>query len=109
MIGQLHSVVIDAPDAHALATFYAGVLGMEVKGEPGDDWVVITGAGYRIAEQVRVQVGRKPGQRAELWSGHASILRQAGAGPLPGVARPLRFPAGTSLVGPPTARRGWRP
>jgi catechol 2,3-dioxygenase-like lactoylglutathione lyase family enzyme len=51
MIGQLHSVVIDAPDPHALATFYAGVLGMEVKGEPGDDWVVITGAGYRIAFQ----------------------------------------------------------
>ena len=24
MIGQLHSVVLDAPDAHALATFYAG-------------------------------------------------------------------------------------
>ena len=23
MIGQLHSVVIDAPDAHALAIFYA--------------------------------------------------------------------------------------
>ena len=51
MIGQLHSVVIDAPDAHALATFYARLLGMEVKGSPGDDWVVITGAGYRIAFQ----------------------------------------------------------
>lgn len=38
MIGQLHSVVIDAPDAHALATFYAGLLGMEVHGSPGDDW-----------------------------------------------------------------------
>ena len=38
MIGQLHSVVIDAPDAHALATCYAGLLGMEVHGEPGDDW-----------------------------------------------------------------------
>ena len=51
MIGQLHSVVLDAPDAHALATFYAGLLGMEVKGAPGDDWVIITGAGYRIAFQ----------------------------------------------------------
>ena len=48
MIGQLHSVVIDAPDAHALATFYARLLGMDVKGGPGDDWVTITGAGYRI-------------------------------------------------------------
>jgi hypothetical protein len=51
MIGQLHSVVIDAPDAHALARFYADLLGMEVKGDPGDDWVVVTGAGYRIAFQ----------------------------------------------------------
>jgi catechol 2,3-dioxygenase-like lactoylglutathione lyase family enzyme len=51
MIGQLHSVVIDAPDAHALATFYANLLGMEVKGAPGDDWVVATGAGYRLAFQ----------------------------------------------------------
>ena len=49
MIGQLHSVVIDAPDAHALARFYADLPGMEVKGDPGDDWVVATGAGYRIA------------------------------------------------------------
>jgi hypothetical protein len=51
MIGQLHSVVIDAPDPHALATFYAGVLGMEIKGSPGEDWITITGAGYRIAFQ----------------------------------------------------------
>ena len=51
MIGQLHSVVLDAPDPHALATFYAGVLGMEVQGGPDDDWVVATGAGYRLAFQ----------------------------------------------------------
>ena len=51
MIGQLHSVVIDAPDPHALATFYAGLLGMEVTGQAGDDWVVATGAGYRLAFQ----------------------------------------------------------
>ncbi len=41
MIGQLHSVVLDAPDApdaHAVATFYAELLGMEVRGDPGDDW-----------------------------------------------------------------------
>jgi catechol 2,3-dioxygenase-like lactoylglutathione lyase family enzyme len=52
MIGQLHSVVIDAPDAYALATFYADLLGMEVgKGSPGDDWVVVTGQGHRLAFQ----------------------------------------------------------
>lgn len=51
MIGQLHSVVIDAPDAHALATFYAELLGMEVQGARGDRWVVATGAGHRLAFQ----------------------------------------------------------
>ncbi len=52
MIGQLHSVVLDAPDAHGLATFYAGLLGMEVSsGGPGDDWVVVTGKGHRLAFQ----------------------------------------------------------
>ena len=52
MIGQLHSVVIDAPDAYALARFYADLLGMEItKGSPGDEWVVVTGQGYRLAFQ----------------------------------------------------------
>ena len=50
-IGQLHSVVLDAPDPYALATFYAGLLGMEIKGSPGDRWVVATGAGYRRSFQ----------------------------------------------------------
>ena len=30
MIGELYSVVIDAPDPHALATFYAELLGEAV-------------------------------------------------------------------------------
>jgi hypothetical protein len=52
MIGQLHSVVIDAPDPYALAGSHADLLGMQItKGGPGDDWVVLTGAGYRIAFQ----------------------------------------------------------
>jgi hypothetical protein len=51
MIGQLHSVVVDAPDPHALATFYAALLGMDVKGDPGDDWVSISGVGYRLSFQ----------------------------------------------------------
>jgi len=51
VIGQLHSYVIDAPDAHALATFYADLLGMQVQGSPGDDWVVVSGQGYRLAFQ----------------------------------------------------------
>ena len=61
MIGQLHSVVLDAPDAHALATFYADLLGMEVGGSPGDDWVVATGQGYRLAFQ------QAPDLRAPDW------------------------------------------
>ena len=51
MIGQLYSVVIDAPDPHALATFYAELLGLEIKGDPGDDWVWATGGGHRLAFQ----------------------------------------------------------
>ena len=51
MIGSLHSVVIDAPDPHALATFYAELMGLEVQGDPGDDWVWATRAGHRIAFQ----------------------------------------------------------
>ena len=60
MIGQLHSVVIDAPDAHALASFYAELLGMQIStGGPGDDWVVVTGAGYRLAfQQAPAPTGR---------------------------------------------------
>ena len=59
MIGQLHSVVIDAPDAHALATFYAELLGMEVKGDPGDDWVV----GHRRRLPDRLPAGTRPASR----------------------------------------------
>ena len=51
MIGQLHSVVLDAPDPTRSPPSTPAVLGMEVKGDPGDDWVVLTGAGYRLAFQ----------------------------------------------------------
>jgi catechol-2,3-dioxygenase len=51
MIGSLQSVVIDAPDPHALAGFYAELLGLELEGGPGDDWVVASGAGARLAFQ----------------------------------------------------------
>ena len=39
MIGQPTPSVIEPPDAHALARFYADLLGMDVTGDPGDDWV----------------------------------------------------------------------
>lgn len=40
MIGRLDTVVIDCPDPHALAGFYAQLLGMHVVQED-DDWVTI--------------------------------------------------------------------
>ncbi len=44
--------MLDCPDPRALAGFYAELLGMEIsRGGPGDDWVVVTGAGYRLAFQ----------------------------------------------------------
>ena len=49
--GVFSSVDLASPDVDAAKAFYAELLGMEVKGEPGDDWVVVTGAGYRIAFQ----------------------------------------------------------
>ena len=63
MIGQLHPVVIDAPEPHTLATFYADLLGMEVNGSPGDAWITTTGAGYRIAFQ------QAPDLRPPDWPG----------------------------------------
>ena len=42
----LDVVAIDCPDAAALAGFYAGILGWEVREEePDDDWVTIAPAG----------------------------------------------------------------
>ena len=52
MIGQLHSVVIDAPDAHALATLLRRPARHGGQGRPRattGSWV--TGAGYRLAFQ----------------------------------------------------------
>jgi anti-anti-sigma factor len=40
VIGRLEKTVIDCPDPHALARFYAAVLGMQIN-ENLDDWVVI--------------------------------------------------------------------
>jgi catechol 2,3-dioxygenase-like lactoylglutathione lyase family enzyme len=57
LIGRLEKTVLDCPDPQALASFYAGILGMRINEDDGD-WVVI---------------GREPGmrelafQRAEHW------------------------------------------
>ncbi|BCI53314.1 glyoxalase [Mycolicibacterium litorale] len=51
MIGTLRSVVVDCRDPLALAEFYAGVLGGEVRPEE-HDWVVLTEpSGRRLAFQ----------------------------------------------------------
>lgn len=53
MIASVYSIVLDCPDASALATFYSAVTGLErTKERP--DWVVIGGnqpGGWRIAFQ----------------------------------------------------------
>jgi catechol 2,3-dioxygenase-like lactoylglutathione lyase family enzyme len=41
----LDVVAIDCPDAAALAAFYAGILGWEVKQDSDDDWVTISPPG----------------------------------------------------------------
>lgn len=51
MIGSLHAVVIDAPDPYQLATFYAEVLGLQIQGAPGEDWIEAVGGGHRLAFQ----------------------------------------------------------
>lgn len=51
MIGTLRSVVVDCRDPQALADFYAGLLGGEVRAEE-KDWVVLTEpSGRRLAFQ----------------------------------------------------------
>ena len=56
MIGKLRSVVVDTRDPHALATFWAGVLGGQVttnEDEDDDSWVVVTDpTGRRLAFQL---------------------------------------------------------
>lgn len=52
MIGQLRSVVVDCPDPHGLAAFWAEVLGGAVT-EEEPDWVVVTDpSGRRLAFQL---------------------------------------------------------
>ena len=50
MIGQLHSVVLDAPDAHALARFYADLLGTEVAYD-GPEGALVTADGKNVMFQ----------------------------------------------------------
>lgn len=55
----LRSVVLDCPDARLLAEFYRALLGLEYRpgdeppppGEPDLDWLVLRGAGVRLAFQ----------------------------------------------------------
>ncbi|GEN79561.1 VOC family protein [Actinotalea fermentans] len=55
----LRSVVLDCPDARRLAEFYRALLGLEYRpgdeppprGEPDRDWLVLRGAGVRLAFQ----------------------------------------------------------
>lgn len=65
MIGRLESVVLDARDPHALATFYAALLGLpitEVEGDP-PAWVDV---GDEASGRLSFQ--RVPDHRPPRWS-----------------------------------------
>jgi catechol 2,3-dioxygenase-like lactoylglutathione lyase family enzyme len=68
VIGSLHSLVLDCPDARALARFYELLLGLE-RVEDTDSWVTIEGRGQRIAFQSSQM------QRPATW-GDASVPQQ---------------------------------
>ncbi|MFF1922160.1 VOC family protein [Streptomyces sp. NPDC058221] len=62
-LAKIRTIVLDCPAPHALAGFYAQVLGGEVKGAPDADWVDLFVDGLRLAFQ------RAPGFVAPRWPG----------------------------------------
>jgi len=46
---RLGTVVLDCPDPHALAKFYAGLLGRPVDPDGDDDWQSVAGNGSGVA------------------------------------------------------------
>jgi catechol 2,3-dioxygenase-like lactoylglutathione lyase family enzyme len=52
-VGRFDMVVLDCPDPHALATFYAGLLGQEIAEDGDDSWQSLLGdgSGVRLAFQ----------------------------------------------------------
>jgi catechol 2,3-dioxygenase-like lactoylglutathione lyase family enzyme len=62
MIGRLHHVVLDCPDPAALATFYAGLLGLPITYR-SDDWVVV--AADETSSGLAFQLA--PGHRPPSW------------------------------------------
>jgi hypothetical protein len=50
-VGRLDTVVLDCPDPHALAGFYAGLLGQEVDDDATDSWVSLRSGGVTVAFQ----------------------------------------------------------
>ncbi|MEV0528196.1 VOC family protein [Streptomyces sp. NPDC050439] len=63
-VGRLRNVVLDCPDPHQLAEFYAHLIGgeIEVDAEEGDDWVTLdTPGGLRLCFQ------EAPGHRPPDW------------------------------------------
>ena len=51
MIGRLHTTVIDCPDPHALAAFYAELLGGRIS-RTDDDWVDVSHDGGKLSFQL---------------------------------------------------------
>lgn len=64
---ELTAIRIDAVDPHALARFWAGLLGWEVQGSPGDDVVTAAPTGCAIALRfVRTDVPKAGRNRMHL-------------------------------------------
>lgn len=60
-VGRLRNVVVDCPDPHALAAFYAAVGGGTPRAED-DDWVVL-----RIPDGPRLAFQRAPDLKPPQW------------------------------------------
>jgi hypothetical protein len=58
----IRTLVLDCPDPHALAKFYAGLLGGEIEGEPGAEWVDLL-----VDNVKRLSFQRAPGYVPPQW------------------------------------------
>ena len=48
-VGRFDAVVFDCPDPHALAQFYAGLLGQEIADDGDDSWQSLRGDGSGVS------------------------------------------------------------
>ncbi|WP_328315785.1 VOC family protein [Streptomyces sp. NBC_00388] len=61
-IAAIRTLVLDCPDPHALAAFYAGLLGGEIRGDTDADWVDL-----HVGTVQRLSFQRAPGYVPPTW------------------------------------------